>query len=175
MMPAGRNVHQPPPHQQHTLHHSHPHARNHPSHFSRSHPMHYQPSFQSCPSSQSGLSGLPEPHPLPSTNHLMSASNENSPPINAHPLPGQEFGASYLPSHLRKPSSSSGYSSTSLRSVSPPKAGTYNRKSPSDDSSVSASLRSSLLTNSYSTFSDSTGSRERVGVYRRAILVARTH
>lgn len=158
MMPAGRNV----PHHQHTLHHSHPHTHHthHPSHFSRSHPMPYQPSFQSCPSSQSGLSGLPEPHPLPSTSHLMSASSENSPPINAHPPPpGQEFGASFLPSHLRKPSSSSGYSSTSYRSASPPKASTYNRKSPSDDSSVSASYRSSLLTTSYSTFSDSTGSR----------------
>ena len=160
MMPAGRNVHQVPPHQ-HTLHHTHPHTHTHPSHFSRSHHTHYPPSFQSCPSSQSGLSGLPEPHHLQSTSHPMnpSISNENSTPTSAHPH-SQEFGTNFLPpSHLHKPSgtASSGYSS--FRSVSPPKASSYHRKSPSDDGSVSASLRSSLLTNSFSTFSDSTGSR----------------
>lgn len=152
-MPTGRKVYQALPHQ-HTLHHSHPHTHTHPSHFSGLHPMHYQPSFQSCPSSQSGLL---EPHLLPSTSYLMCASSENSPQKNAHPPPGPDFEASFLSSHFHKPSSSSSYSS--YHSSTPPKAGLYNRKSPSEDSSVSASLQSSLLTNSYSTFSDSTGSR----------------
>ena len=146
-MPAGRNIHANPP-----LLPAYQHPQHH--HYSQSRPNPFPHSFQSCPSSQSGLSPLlpQEPHPH-SAIIQMGINNENSPPINPHHgTSSQEHPSNLLDPRKQTETASSGYSS--FRGYSPPKAGSVSRKSPSDDGSVIAgSLRSSLLTNSYSTFS----------------------
>ncbi len=107
------------------------------------------------------ISAIPAPHlPLP-----MSTNNENSPPMNAH-LPANEYLLAQMSCNPRAAASSGYYSN---RSISPGKVfGGSSRRSPSDDgSSVSSSVpgygaashRSSIHSNSYSTFSESTSSR----------------
>ena len=138
-MPAGQMV--PNPGSHHPVHHAYPQ-------FSQpALQTQFLPSFQCCPSSQSRLSSFPQQeiqYPHSTMQHALPMNNENSPPINAH------SGKFLVPSHPKV----SGYPGTSFRSISPPKAGTStSRKSPSDDGSVISSFRSSLHTNSYSTFS----------------------
>ena len=145
-MPAGQNVPNPVPH---PVHHAYP-PFSQPSLQTQ-----FLPSFQCCPSNQSRLSSFPQqeiqyPHSTMQQQHALPMNNENSPPINAHSGTMSDYPGKFLvPSHPKV----SGYTGTSFRSISPPKAGTTSRKSPSDDGSVISSFRSSLHTNSYSTFS----------------------
>ncbi len=109
-------------------------------------------------------STIPAPHLPPA----MTTNNENSPPMGTHHH--HPSANEYLLSQMsRNPrgTASSGYSS--FRGLSPGKVfGGSSRRSPSDDgSSVSSSipgyggtsLRGSIQSNSYSTFSESTSSR----------------
>ena len=150
-MPAGQNIPNPVPH---------PVYHAYPQYLQQSRQNQALSSFQCCPSSQSGLSSFPQQelhyaHSTTQQQHALPINNENSPPINAHSGTTPDYNGNFLAPNHRKLSgtASSGYSSVSFRSFSPPKPGTNSRKSPSDDSSVVSSFRSSLHTTSYSTFS----------------------
>ena len=139
MMPAGQAMNPLPPKPLH--------AQAPPHQYSQwpSHSTHFQPSFQS------GFSNFNSPHShnlSSSQPPILPARNEASVPINAHHIVGGDFTGNGKVSRT----ASSGYSS--FRSMSPTKNGTVNSKSPSDDCSIfSSSVRSSNITNSYSTFS----------------------
>jgi len=149
-MPAGQNMPNPVPH---------PVYHAYPQYLQQSRQNQVLSSFQCCPSNQSGLSSFPQqelhyPHST-AHQHALPINNENSPPINTHSGTAPDYNGNFLAPNHRKLSgtASSGYSSVSFRSFSPPKPGNISRKSPSDDSSVVSSFRSSLHTASYSTFS----------------------
>lgn len=149
-MPAGQNMPNPVPH---------PVYHAYPQYLQQSRQNQVLSSFQCCPSNQSGLSSFPQqelhyPHST-AHQHALPINNENSPPMNTHSGTAPDYNGNLLAPNHRKLSgtASSGYSSVSFRSFSPPKPGNISRKSPSDDSSVVSSFRSSLHTMSYSTFS----------------------
>ena len=129
-MPAGSMHPTPPPslfqHPQHV-----------PSHSYRSSHLEYSHLAQPPHSSQL------TPHQPSSNPHAPHLATSHHPHDRMNP-----YG-----SRKHNPNTSTGYST--FRSYSPPKAGIVgSQKSPSDDSSVlSGSFRSSILTNSYSTFS----------------------
>ena len=133
--------------------HPHPHVMASPNQF-----QHQLPSFPT--GSQSGFTPTP-----PQDTSVMFGGDCNMSthlsPHQLHALPGTDMSSPFMGSvapHLNgktSRTSSSGYSS--FRSSSPNKhlVGNATRKSPSEDGSVvgGSSLRSSLMTNSYTTFS----------------------
>ena len=142
----------------HMMPHPHAHVMASPNQFQ---PQQLPPSFPS--SSQSGFNPTP-----PQDSSVMfggdletGAMGAHLSPHQMHALPGADINSPFLGSGAPHPNgktsrtSSSGYSS--FRSSSPNKhlVGNVARKSPTDDGSVNcgSSLRSSLMTNSYSTFS----------------------